>query len=103
MGAVPIHAIREQLVGGSQSWAGMGFSCSRANECIRACFDLDGLVTSATYTDDITELGDTAEGLSTVRNELAARYRLSGGGEFKYMLGIMIKQNQENRTMRLSQ
>ena len=56
-----------------RTWAGMGFSRSRADECVRARFDLDGLVISATYTDDITELGDTAEGLSTVRNELAVR------------------------------
>ena len=48
---------------------------------------------SVTYTDDIMELGDTAEGLSMIRKELAARYHLSREGEFKYMLGIMIEQN----------
>ncbi|KAL7278428.1 hypothetical protein ACG7TL_007425 [Trametes sanguinea] len=81
----------------------LGFSRSRADECVRACFDNGGLSITATYTDDITSAADDADALENVQRDLSARYKLSSGGELKFMLGVSISRDRENGTMRLSQ
>ncbi|KAL7280494.1 hypothetical protein ACG7TL_005426 [Trametes sanguinea] len=81
----------------------LGFSRSRADECVRARFDNGSLAITATYTDDITSAADDAEALSNVQRDMSARYRLSSGGELKFMLGVSIVRDREKGTMRLSQ
>jgi hypothetical protein len=81
----------------------LGFSRSKANECIWMWIDKDGIAITATYTDDIMGVADTQRGLECIREDLNSQYRLSGEGDFKYMLGIAIKRNQELGTITLSQ
>ncbi|KAL7283853.1 hypothetical protein ACG7TL_003293 [Trametes sanguinea] len=57
----------------------LGFSRSRADECVRARFDNSGLSITATYTDDITSASDDTEALKNIQRDLSARYKLSSG------------------------
>ncbi|OJT09466.1 Retrovirus-related Pol polyprotein from transposon TNT 1-94, partial [Trametes pubescens] len=85
------------------TYGDLGFERSRADECVRARFDQDGLAITATYTDDITSCADSKPGLTQVRTDIAARYKISGGGEFKYMLGVAVERDMARGTMRLTQ
>ncbi|GBE79255.1 hypothetical protein SCP_0204530 [Sparassis crispa] len=80
-----------------------GFMQSGNDWCVRARQDDNGVMVTATYTDDISSCTDTVDGLGRIRGEIGTRYHLSGGGDFKYMLGVIIKRDRDVRTMRISQ
>jgi len=59
----------------------MGFTRSRADECVRICGKKGERVITGTYTDDVTILSDKKDGVDKMKKELKERYGLKDGGE----------------------
>jgi hypothetical protein len=88
-----------------KTYADMGFVRSRADECVRTRGEKEkrNRVITGTYTDDVTILSDTKEGLVEVKEELRKSYGIKDGGPLNWMLGIKFERNREKKLIRLSQ
>jgi hypothetical protein len=81
----------------------MGFVRSRADECVRYREKDGEKIITVTYTDDVTILSNTAEGVARIKAEMKEKYGLKDGGDLHFMLGVRVERDREKRTIRLSQ
>lgn len=86
-----------------KTYRDMGFERSKADECVRFRGREDERIITATYTDDVTILANTTEGMNGMKEEMREKYGLKDGGELHFMLGIRVERNRGSRTIKLSQ
>lgn len=81
----------------------MGFTHTQSDPSIYVWF-IDGIrVILPVFVDDITIVSKDANKISEVKNALAKVFQIKDLGQISYLLGIKVKYNQANRTLKLSQ
>lgn len=81
-----------------------GFRASEYDPALYLKHDEKGLVAMvAVYVDDLTIATRDMTIMNTIKDNLSRRYEMEDMGELKYILGIAVERDKENRTVTLSQ
>ena len=81
----------------------MGFTRSRADECVRIRSSDGDTTITGTYTDDVFILSTSPSGVEEVKKELREKYGMKDGGPMNFILGIKVVRDRPRRLITLSQ
>jgi hypothetical protein len=80
-----------------------GFTPSEADPCVYIWKNGQSIVIVGVYVDDMAITGNTRKYIDWIKNEFNSRFKMKDMGPAKFILGIEITRNREERTMKLHQ
>jgi len=82
----------------------LGFVPSSADPCVYVKRDSDGGVTIIVlYVDDLIIVGSSIDLVNVFKKSIAAQFKIKDLGELKWVLGVEVRRNRQERTLELHQ